>query len=43
MVDLAHEQKNAILKAYNRSENIELKRKLMQWWGDYIEKLAGDF
>ncbi|EAJ5474048.1 MULTISPECIES: tyrosine-type recombinase/integrase [Campylobacter] len=40
---LAHEQKNAILKAYNRSENIELKRKLMQWWGDYIEKLAGDF
>ncbi|MBX1467552.1 site-specific integrase, partial [Campylobacter jejuni] len=40
---LAHEQKNAILKAYNRSENIELKRRLMQWWGDYIEKLAGDF
>ncbi|HEG0602249.1 TPA: tyrosine-type recombinase/integrase [Campylobacter jejuni] len=38
---LAHEQKNAILKAYNRGENIELKRKLMQWWGDYIEKIAG--
>ncbi|MCR6572034.1 tyrosine-type recombinase/integrase [Campylobacter insulaenigrae] len=38
---LAHEQKNAILKAYNRSKNIELKRRLMQWWGDYIEKLAG--
>ncbi|TKX32427.1 tyrosine-type recombinase/integrase [Campylobacter aviculae] len=38
---LAHEQKNAILKAYNRGDNIELKRKLMQWWGDYIERIAG--
>lgn len=37
---LAHEQKNAILKAYNRGENIKLKRKLMQWWGDFVEKLA---
>lgn len=37
---LAHEQKNAILKAYDRGENIKLKRKLMQWWGDFVEKLA---
>ncbi len=36
---LAHEERNAVRKAYNRSEYIEQRRKLMQWWADLLDQL----
>lgn len=38
---LAHSEKNAIKAAYNRESKykyIDEKRKLMQWWADWLEK-----
>ncbi|MDT8399843.1 MAG: integrase domain-containing protein [Pseudomonadales bacterium] len=39
-VTLAHVDKNAIRAAYNRAEYLERRRKLMEWWGEYIEAAA---
>ena len=36
---LAHEQRNRVRAAYHRSEYIEQRRELMQWWADYLVKL----
>ncbi|MFT5727676.1 MAG: integrase [Desulforhopalus sp.] len=36
---LAHEEKNKIKGAYNRSEYIGQRRELLQWWSDYLEEL----
>jgi integrase len=39
---LAHSEKNAIKAAYNRESRfkyLEEKRKLMQWWADWLDKL----
>lgn len=33
---LAHKEPNKIRGTYNRAEYLEERRKLMQWWGDYI-------
>lgn len=36
---LAHEERNRVRAAYHRSEYIEQRRKLMQWWADYLDQL----
>lgn len=36
---LAHEERNKVRAAYHRSEYIEQRRKLMQWWADYLDRL----
>ncbi len=36
---LAHEERNRVRAAYHRSEYLEQRRELMQWWADYLEKL----
>jgi len=36
---LAHEQRNKVRAAYHRSEYIEQRRELMQWWSDYLDQL----
>jgi integrase len=36
---LAHEERNKVRAAYNRSEYIEQRRELMQWWADLLNKL----
>ena len=36
---LAHEQRNKVRKAYNRSEYLEQRRELMQWWADLLNKM----
>lgn len=36
---LAHEEKNKIKGAYNRSEYIEQRRELLQWWADCLDNL----
>lgn len=35
---LAHEERNKVRAAYHRSEYIEQRRELMQWWADYLDK-----
>lgn len=37
---LAHIDKNEVRRAYNRSEYIERRRALMNWWSEHIEKAA---
>lgn len=37
---LAHVDKNEVRRAYNRSEYLEQRRKLMCWWSDYITQAA---
>ena len=34
---LAHVDKNSVRAAYNRGGYLEERRKLMQWWADYID------
>jgi len=33
---LAHEERNKVRAAYHRSEYLEHRRELMQWWADYL-------
>lgn len=37
---LAHVDKNAIRAAYNRSDYLEKRKKMMQWWSEHIEAAA---
>jgi integrase len=39
---LAHAERNKVRAAYNRSEYLEERRKMMDWWGVYIESMAND-
>ena len=36
---LAHEQRNKVRAAYNRSEYIEQRQKLMQWWANLLQQM----
>jgi hypothetical protein len=36
---LAHEERNRVRAAYHRSEYLEQRRKLMQWWADYLDEI----
>ncbi|HGW5158680.1 TPA: integrase [Proteus mirabilis] len=35
---LAHVDKNEVRRAYNRSDYLEQRRLMMQWWADFIEE-----
>jgi len=37
---LAHCERDEVKGAYNRAEYLPQRKKMMQWWGDYIEALA---
>lgn len=37
---LAHTDKNAIRKAYNRTSYVEQRKPLMKWWSDHIEQAS---
>ena len=37
---LAHQESNKVRKAYNRAEHLDERRKMMEWWSDYIESLT---
>jgi integrase len=37
---LAHQDSNKVRKAYNRAEHLDERRKMMEWWSDYIESLT---
>ena len=36
---LAHQESNKVRSAYNRAEHLEERRRMMQWWSDYIYSL----
>jgi integrase len=36
----AHQEQNKVRKAYNRAEHLDERRKMMQWWSDYVESLS---
>lgn len=38
---LAHAERNKIRASYNHAEYLPERRKMMQWWADYIEKVDG--
>lgn len=37
---LAHSERNSIRAAYNYAEFLPERRKMMQWWADYLDSLA---
>lgn len=37
---LAHVDRNAVRRAYNRADYIEQRRTIMQWWSDHIEQAS---
>jgi integrase len=39
---LAHGEQNSIRAAYNYAEYLPERRKMMQWWADYLDKLRAD-
>ena len=36
---LAHQESNKVRSAYNRAEHLDERRKMMEWWSNYIESL----
>lgn len=37
---LAHVEGNAVRRAYNHAEYLDERRRLMQWWGDWLDGLC---
>ena len=40
-IRLAHVDKNSISSTYNHAQYLENRRKMMQWYADYIDGLGG--
>ena len=37
---LAHSERNAVRAAYNHAQYLPERRKMMQWWADYLDEIA---
>jgi len=37
---LAHSERNAVRAAYNHAQYLPERRKMMQWWADYLDQVA---
>ena len=37
---LAHSERNSVRAAYNHAQYLPERRKMMQWWADYLDKAA---
>lgn len=37
---LAHAERNGVRKAYNHAQYLPERRKMMQWWADYLDTVA---
>jgi integrase len=37
---LAHAERNKVRAAYNRAQYLPERRKMMQWWADYLDQVA---
>jgi len=40
---LSHQEKNKVRDAYNRAEHLDERRRMMQWWSDYVDSLIVDY
>ena len=38
---LAHCERNKVRAAYNHAQYLPERRKMMQWWADYLDKARG--
>jgi integrase len=38
---LAHSERNSVRAAYNHAQYLPERRKMMQWWADYLDGVAG--
>jgi len=38
---LSHSEKNKVRAAYNHAQYLSERKTMMQWWGDFLEKLSG--
>jgi integrase len=38
-LQLAHQEYNKVRRAYNRAEHLDERRKMMDWWSNYIDSL----
>ena len=36
-LQLSHQESNKVRKAYNRAEHLDERRKMMEWWSDYVD------
>jgi hypothetical protein len=41
-LQLAHKERNKVRAAYNRAERMAERKKMMQAWGDYLDRLKAD-
>jgi len=39
---LAHAERNGVRRAYNHAEYLPERRKMMQWWGDYLDSAVAE-
>lgn len=39
-IQLAHQERNEVSAAYNHATYLEQRRKMMQWWGDHLDRMA---
>lgn len=37
---LAHCERNAVRGAYNRAEYLPERKRMMQWWADYVDSIV---
>jgi integrase len=37
---LSHDERDAVRRAYNSAQYINDRRKMMQWWGNYLNRIA---
>lgn len=38
-MQLAHSENNSVKAAYNHAQYLEQRIKMMQWWGDFLDRL----
>ena len=38
-LQLSHQESNKVRKAYNRAEHLDERRRMMEWWSDYVDSI----
>jgi hypothetical protein len=39
---LAHGERNKVRASYNHAQYLPERRQMMQWWADYLDKIANN-
>jgi len=40
--ELAHQDKNSVRRAYRRGDMMDERKRMMQWWADYLDTLTSE-